>query len=107
MAPGPAPKVLARVDRFPDRVPWGTGEFAAELDRVLARRATVVSHSDEAKESDHTPIELIVAVLEQMAGTDADKAYEVAYNILCARPWLRKEGRQEGWKVDHRGLGAP
>ena len=85
----------------------GTGEFAAELDRVLTRRATVVSHSGEAKESDHTPIELIVTVLEQAAGADADKAYEVVYNILWARPWLRKEGCREGWKVDRRGPGAP
>jgi hypothetical protein len=85
----------------------GTDEFAAELDRVLARQATVISHSDKASESDHSPIELIVTVLEQAAGADADKAYEVVNNILCARPWLRKDGRQEGWKVDRRGPGAP
>jgi hypothetical protein len=97
-----APKSWAASTVFLTGCRGGTDEFAAELDRVLARPATVVSHSGEAMEWDHTPIELIVAVLEQAAGADADGAYEVVDNILRARPSLR----EEGWKVDRRGPGA-
>lgn len=86
----------------------GTPEFDAELDRILTRRTTVVSHFDQAGFSDHTPVDLITAVLGQTAGADAGEVLNVVTSTLKARrPYAREELGEELWTVGQRGPVIP
>jgi hypothetical protein len=86
----------------------GTREFAAELDRILTRRTTVVSHIDEADFSDHTPVDLITAVLGQTAGADAGEVFNVVKSTLYdRRPYAREKLGEELWTVDRLGPVIP
>jgi hypothetical protein len=77
----------------------GTPDFAAELDRILTHRTTVVSHFEEAGMRDHTPIDLIKAVLEQAEGGDAGGAFNAVDTALYNHTYRRSEA----WMADLRG----
>jgi hypothetical protein len=79
----------------------GTPEFAAHLDRVLTHRTTIVSHWEKAGMRDHTPIDLVEAILGEVAGGDAGGTLNAVDRALYNRTYLR----DQAWMVDQRGPG--
>jgi hypothetical protein len=77
----------------------GTPEFASHLDRVLTHRTTIVSHFEESAMRDHTPIDLIKAVLGEVAGGDVGGAFNAIDRALYNRSYLR----DQAWMVDQQG----
>jgi hypothetical protein len=82
---------------------WGSTDLWGEaLNEILTHPTTVVGNSNDDGSGwrDHTPIELISEVLQQVAGADANGAYDAVDGYLRSHPDLTTKS---GWMVHKRG----
>lgn len=66
-------------------------QFACELSRILRYPAAVAGHFDEADTHDHTPIDMVQAILAETDGGDDAGAFNTMNRTIYNRQWRRGE----------------
>lgn len=74
----------------------GRKQFQQELSRILARRAAVAGHFDEAMTTDFTPIDIVKSILREANGGDDAEAY----NAMDVALYNRTGRRSEAWGAE-------